>query len=488
MKKIVRGNDFMLRVPVRKIVNGEKERFPLPACEEIEVNLVNAFRRRKMEYTIGVEDDSLLEVRVQSSEMALGAYALEVKGKLFGCSWRSNEYEQLQLVDNNASGDTEFDETDEGEDSVEMDTALVVLAPVTVIDGNFEVLKNEIANGVRDGKWLPLKRGRKSDGTFVDDCVEMGYQSEATGYGSTAMGYNCKASGNTAHAENAGCKATGDNSHAEGNECTASGENSHAEGKTCTASGYCSHAEGTGCTAGNSFSHAEGEGCVTSGHGSHAEGGHTKATYEFSHAEGEYCISSGNSTHAEGFRTIASFGSSHAEGSETKASGSASHAEGSETKASGYTSHAEGSKTIASGYYSHAQGYNNYDDASFIDMVGVGNTNNHETIRKNASVIYVGRGSYYDINTSDPKNGYQYLIDVGGYKGQEIGNAKSVQEVFADLEARITAIEKRLADTMSAADVEAMFNGGTGNTSSQTITETTSKNVGGTTDENINDK
>lgn len=44
MKKIVRGNDFTLRVPVRRIVNGEKQRFPLPACEEIEVNLVNAFR------------------------------------------------------------------------------------------------------------------------------------------------------------------------------------------------------------------------------------------------------------------------------------------------------------------------------------------------------------------------------------------------------------------------------------------------------------
>lgn len=460
MKKIVRGNDFMLRVPVRRIVNGEKERFPLPACEEIEVNLVNAFRRRKMEYTIGVEDDSLLEVRVQSSEMALGAYALEVKGKLFGCSWRSNEYEQLQLVDNNASGDTEFDETDEGEDSVEMDTAIVVLAPVTVIDGNFEVLKDEIANGVRDGKWLPLKRGRKSDGTLVDDCVEMGYQSEATGYGSTAIGYNCKASGNTAHAENAGCKATGDNSHAEGNECTASGENSHAEGKTCTASGYCSHAEGTGCTASDSFSHAEGEGCVASGHGSHAEGGQTKASYEFSHAEGSFCI----------------------------ASGSSSHAEGEDCTASKRASHAEGRNTKASGEYSHAQGHNNYDDASFIDMVGVGNYTNNETIRKNASVIYVGRDSYDNINPSDPKNGYQYLLDVGGYKGQEIGKAKSVQEVFADLEARITAIEKRLADTMSAADVEAMFNGGTGNTSSETITETTSENVGGTTDENINDK
>lgn len=73
MKKIVRGNDFTLRVPVRRIVNGEKESFPLPACEEIEVNLVNAFRRRRMAHTIGVEDDSLLEVSVHSSEMALGA-------------------------------------------------------------------------------------------------------------------------------------------------------------------------------------------------------------------------------------------------------------------------------------------------------------------------------------------------------------------------------------------------------------------------------
>ena len=471
MKKIVRGNDFMLRVPVRRIVNGEKERFPLPACEEIEVNLVNAYRRRKMPHTIGVEDDSLLEVSVHSSEMALGAYALEVKGKLFGCSWRSNEYEQIMLVDNNASGDTEFGETDEGEDSVEMDTALVVLAPVTVIDGNFEVLigeavsesekktdtkleelKDEIANGVRDGKWLPLKRGRKSDGTFADDSVAMGYQSEATGYGSTAMGYNCKASGNTAHAENAGCKATGDNSHAEGNNCTASGENSHAEGKTCTASGYCSHAEGIGCTASDSSSHAEGEGCAASGHASHAEGGQTKASYYFSHAEGEGCTASGHCSHAEGRNTKASGYSSHAEGEDCTASGNCSHAEGEGCTASKRASHAEGRNTKASGDYSHAQGYNNYDDASFIDMVGVGNTNNHETIRKNASVIYVGRDEHGDINLSAPKNGYQYLIDVGGYKGQEIGNAKSVQEVFADLTSRIEALEAKLADTTAEED------------------------------------
>ena len=398
MKKIVRGNDFTLRVPVRSIVNGEKESFPLPACEEIEVNLVNAFRRRRMAHTIGVEDDSLLEVSVHSSEMALGAYALEVKGKLFGRSWRSNEYEQIMLVDNNASGDTEFGETDEGEDSVEMDTAIVVLAPVTVIDGNFEVLideavsesekktdtkleelKNEIVNGVRDGAWLPLKRGRKSDGTFVDDCVAMGFQSEATGYGSTAMGYNCKALENTAHAENAGCTASGDNSHAEGEGCVAKGKDSHAEGHSTEASGWNSHAEGKLCKA----------------RGSH------------SHAEGFYC------------------------------------------KATGDCSHAEGNQCTASGDSSHAQGSCNYDDPSFIDMVGVGNYE----INKNASAIYVKRNTGGNLDTSDPKNGYQYLIGVGGYQGQAIAEGtKSVQEVIADLTSRIEALEAKLADTTAKED------------------------------------
>ena len=129
MKKIVRGNDFTLRIPVRKIVGGQMEKFPLPACEEVEVNLVNAFRRRTLAYSICVDDDSLIEATVRSSEMALGAYALEVRGKLFGCSWRSNEYEQIMLVDNNAKGDTAFGEVIEGEDSVEMDTAIVVLPP-----------------------------------------------------------------------------------------------------------------------------------------------------------------------------------------------------------------------------------------------------------------------------------------------------------------------------------------------------------------------
>lgn len=128
MKKIVRGNDFTLRIPVMKIVNGERVAFPLPGCTDIKVNIVNQYRRVALGYTIDVSEDNVLLARVEGDKVSIGTYALEVKGKLFGNDWRSNEYEQFQLVDNNAAGDTAF-EPQEGEDSVEMDTALVVLAP-----------------------------------------------------------------------------------------------------------------------------------------------------------------------------------------------------------------------------------------------------------------------------------------------------------------------------------------------------------------------
>lgn len=129
MKKIVKGNDFTLRIPVKKIVEGEAVPFPLPACKDIVVNLVNAYRRTALPYSISAAEDHVLEVRVESAAFALGAYALEVKGTLLGAAWRSNEYEQLVLVDNNAAADTELDGSDEGEGSVEMDTAIAVMPP-----------------------------------------------------------------------------------------------------------------------------------------------------------------------------------------------------------------------------------------------------------------------------------------------------------------------------------------------------------------------
>lgn len=129
MKKIVKGNDFVMRIPVMKIVDGEKQAFPLPACTDIMVRLCSAFRRYELTYTIDAKDDNVLLARVEGDKMPCGSYALEVRGKVFGNDWRSNEYEQLLIVDNNEKADTEFGKTDEGENSVEMDTAVVYLPP-----------------------------------------------------------------------------------------------------------------------------------------------------------------------------------------------------------------------------------------------------------------------------------------------------------------------------------------------------------------------
>lgn len=129
MKKIVKGNDFTLKIPVMKMVEGQGQSFPLPACTDIVVQVCNQFKRIPLAYDIDVKEDNVLLARVEGDKMSLGTYAIEVKGKIFGNDWRSNEYPQFAIVANNADADTEFCETDEGDNSVEMDTAMVILPP-----------------------------------------------------------------------------------------------------------------------------------------------------------------------------------------------------------------------------------------------------------------------------------------------------------------------------------------------------------------------
>lgn len=129
MKKIVKGNDFTLRIPVAKMVEGQAQAFPLPACTDVVVQVCNQFKRIPLAYEIDVKEDNVLLARVEGDKVSLGTYAIEVKGKIFGNDWRSNEYPQFAIVSNNADADTEFGETDEGDNSVEMDTAMVILPP-----------------------------------------------------------------------------------------------------------------------------------------------------------------------------------------------------------------------------------------------------------------------------------------------------------------------------------------------------------------------
>lgn len=129
MKKIVKGNDFTLRIPVMKMVEGQQKAFPLPACTDVVVQVCNQFKRIPLAFEIDVKEDNVLLARVEGDNVSLGTYAIEVKGKIFGNDWRSNEYPQFSIVSNNADADTEFGETDEGDNSVEMDTAMVILPP-----------------------------------------------------------------------------------------------------------------------------------------------------------------------------------------------------------------------------------------------------------------------------------------------------------------------------------------------------------------------
>ena len=129
MKRIVKGNDFTLRIPVAKVVEGEKVAFPLPACTDVAVRIANQYKRVSLDFSIDTAEDNVILAKVEGDQISLGTYAVEVRGKIFGSDWRSNEYPQFQIVSNNADADTEFGTTDEGDDSVEMDTALVVLPP-----------------------------------------------------------------------------------------------------------------------------------------------------------------------------------------------------------------------------------------------------------------------------------------------------------------------------------------------------------------------
>lgn len=152
MKKIVRGNDFTLRIPVKKIVNGEQVSFPLSDCTDIAVHVVSQYKRTALPYTIDKESNDVLLADVDGTTLSLGTYALEVTGVSEGANWRSFEYEQFAIVDNNASSDTVFeDNTADGNTNIEdgngdnankgcmdvkiegfaVDTALVVLPPVS---------------------------------------------------------------------------------------------------------------------------------------------------------------------------------------------------------------------------------------------------------------------------------------------------------------------------------------------------------------------
>lgn len=190
MKKIVKGNDFTLKIPVMKMVEGQAKAFPLPACTDVVVQVCNQFKRIPLAFEIDVKEDNVLLARVEGDQMSLGTYAIEVKGKIFGNDWRSNEYPQFAIVANNADADTEFGETDEGDNSVEMNTAMVILPPTVelsdLISKANEAMKNnketndtintneearKEAEAVRESAEQARMKAEKARETKVNDAI-----------------------------------------------------------------------------------------------------------------------------------------------------------------------------------------------------------------------------------------------------------------------------------------------------------------------------
>lgn len=152
-----------MRIPVKKIVNGEQVSFPLTDCTDIAVHVVSKYKRTALPFSIDKESNDVLLADVDGTTLSLGTYALEVTGVSEGANWRSYEYEQFAIVDNNASSDTVFEGgTTEDDTNIEdgngdnankgcmdvkiegfaVDTALVVLPPISARATIIELIAN----------------------------------------------------------------------------------------------------------------------------------------------------------------------------------------------------------------------------------------------------------------------------------------------------------------------------------------------------------
>ena len=178
MKKIVKGNDFTLRIPVMKMVEGQLKAFPLPACTDVVVQVCNQFKRIPLAFEIDVKEDNVLLARVEGDKMSLGTYAIEVKGKIFGNDWRSNEYPQFAIVSNNADADTEFGETDEGDNSVEMDTAMIILPPSVELSDLIDKANEAVKNSETTNSTLESKENARKEAEELRVTAERGRVSE----------------------------------------------------------------------------------------------------------------------------------------------------------------------------------------------------------------------------------------------------------------------------------------------------------------------
>lgn len=292
--RIVRGNDFTLKIPVSNIIflrdeNGYQTIGSAPvslgACDNLKVN-VNGDCGDTTQ-TISKIDKSILYVKVGGS-LECGWYGLELTYSYEGVKYRSYERKVFKIVENNGRSYVNPDMY-EGELSYQIDTMWSLQCIVDEVDLHSLIARTqsyERGNGKNSTQLIGSGSAAEGECSHAEGCETI-----AGGFAAHAEGYNTKANGENSHAEGEICKAEGYCSHAEGWVTEASGHSSHSEGSTTVASGGCSHAEGDTTEAIGSSSHAEGSWSKAVGDCSHAEGSNTIANNDAEHASGKYNIS-----------------------------------------------------------------------------------------------------------------------------------------------------------------------------------------------------
>lgn len=115
MKKIVRGNDFTLRIAQKRQTADGSEAIDVTKSEGVSVSSANGYKRYVLESQVSADDDSVVTARVEGDQIPCGTYAVEVKGLQGGNDWRTAEVGQLQVVEWNHDADTDLGDVVDGE-------------------------------------------------------------------------------------------------------------------------------------------------------------------------------------------------------------------------------------------------------------------------------------------------------------------------------------------------------------------------------------
>ena len=111
MKSIVRGNDFIIQIPVRQTSDEGIVAVDLTKCSELRVVLSGDLGSYEPSFVISDTDTSLLICSVDGSLLPRGVYSVDVNGEYYGIQWRSVKVEQIRIVEHDDDADEVIDDS-----------------------------------------------------------------------------------------------------------------------------------------------------------------------------------------------------------------------------------------------------------------------------------------------------------------------------------------------------------------------------------------